>query len=301
MLAKDPAQRYQTPADLTSALAPFAVQLTRQKPASRTPWVVAATVLVTLIVALAGVIVVASDRGRLEIISEVGDVDVEVSAGDEVTTIDAKTGSQVRWLPSGDYQVKLKSPDNDIKLDKSGFQMSRLGKVILTARWNTDSMGVLRTFPASEQPITGDGVTAEDDGWKVVAAAPRTIRLFEVANPQLSKGPFFYRARLRTQDVKGRAYLEMWVRLPGQGEFFSKGFHNAMSGTNGWAEYEIPFLLEAGQQPDLVKLNLAIEGTGTVWIKDIELRGRNTKPSERIGQRDRFTAGNGGQLRQDSH
>ena len=44
--------------------------------------------------------------------------------------------------------------------------------------------------------------------------------------------------------------------------------------TNGWAEYEIPFLLEKGQEPDLVKLNLTVEGTGTVWIKDIELRGR---------------------------
>ena len=32
---------------------------------------------------------------------------------------------------------------------------------------------------------------------------------------------------------------------------------------------EIMFILEKGQNPDNVKLNLVIEGKGTVWIDDI--------------------------------
>jgi len=80
-----------------------------------------------------------------------------------------------------------------------------------------------------------------------------------------------YRAQLKTKDVQGKAYLEMWCRLPGQGEFFSKGLHNAVKGTNDWASYEIPFYLKRGQKPDLVKLNLVIEGSGTIWIKDVQL------------------------------
>ena len=63
----------------------------------------------------------------------------------------------------------------------------------------------------------------------------------------------------------------MWCRLPGHGEFFSKGLHQAISGTTDWGSYEIPFYLKKGQQPDLIKLNLAIEGKGKVWIKDLEL------------------------------
>jgi len=38
-----------------------------------------------------------------------------------------------------------------------------------------------------------------------------------------------------------------------------------------WASYEIPFLFEQGRRPDLIKLNVVIEGTGTLWIKDVEL------------------------------
>jgi hypothetical protein len=32
-----------------------------------------------------------------------------------------------------------------------------------------------------------------------------------------------------------------------------------------------PFFLEAGQKPDLIRLNLVVNGTGTVWIDDIRL------------------------------
>jgi WD40 repeat protein len=64
----------------------------------------------------------------------------------------------------------------------------------------------------------------------------------------------------------------MWCRLPGQGEFFSKGFPSAVRGTTDWASCETPFRFENGQTPDLIKLNLVIEGRGTVWIQDIRLQ-----------------------------
>jgi hypothetical protein len=63
----------------------------------------------------------------------------------------------------------------------------------------------------------------------------------------------------------------MWCRLPGRGEFFSKGLQQAVSGTANWSHYEIPFYLKKGQKPDLIKLNLAVEGAGTVWLRNIEL------------------------------
>jgi hypothetical protein len=63
----------------------------------------------------------------------------------------------------------------------------------------------------------------------------------------------------------------MWCRIPNRGEFFSKGFQTALQGNNDWASYEIPFYLKAGQRPDLVKLNLTIEGSGRVWMRNVEL------------------------------
>ena len=61
----------------------------------------------------------------------------------------------------------------------------------------------------------------------------------------------------------------MWCRLPGQGEFFSKGFQHAVTDSTDWAACETPFFLKAGQRPDLVKLNVVCDGI--VWIRAIEL------------------------------
>ena len=80
-----------------------------------------------------------------------------------------------------------------------------------------------------------------------------------------------YRARLKSANLDGRAFLEMWCRLPGKGEFFSRGLAQTVSGTTEWASFETPFRLRKGQRPDLVKLNLMIEGYGKVWIKDVQL------------------------------
>jgi hypothetical protein len=40
-----------------------------------------------------------------------------------------------------------------------------------------------------------------------------------------------------------------------------------------WPSFQITFRLKKGQHPDLIKLNLAVEGRGTVWIKDVVLLG----------------------------
>ena len=55
------------------------------------------------------------------------------------------------------------------------------------------------------------------------------------------------------------------------GEFFSKGFPHALTGTNDWASCETPFYLKRGQRTNLVKLDLALHGSGKVWIRNIQL------------------------------
>ncbi len=129
----------------------------------------------------------------------------------------------------------------------------------------------LRSFTISDPLIAVDSIVIEENAWRVEFSTQQTIRLFEIADPGVESCMLTYRAQLKTSDVKGKAYLEMWCRLPGRGEFFSKGLHNTVKGTNEWASYEIPFYLKRGQTPDLLKLNLAVEGSGTIWIKDVQL------------------------------
>ena len=129
----------------------------------------------------------------------------------------------------------------------------------------------LRTFSISDQIISQDSIVIQQDAWYIDSKEKQTIRLFEVANPDVEQCMLMYRAQLKTENMQGRTYLEMWCRLPGRGEFFSKGLHNAVKGTNDWSSYEIPFYLKRGQKPDLLKLNLVVEGNGKVWIKMVEL------------------------------
>src|SRR5437867_11749774 len=129
----------------------------------------------------------------------------------------------------------------------------------------------IRLFRTTDRTLSQGAITVAPDGWVVDARAEPTIRLFEVQEPQAEQCLITYRARLKTDGLAGRAFLEMWCRLPGRGEFFSKGLNQAAKGTTDWASYEIPFYLKKGQRPDLIKLNVVVEGRGKVWLRDVQL------------------------------
>lgn len=148
-----------------------------------------------------------------------------------------------------------------------------LGVVLGCASPSVGPVESVRSFGTADTPITQSGVATDDGGWRVERPAAGSVSLFEVPGQKLENAVLTYRARMRATDVAGRAYLEMWVRVPGKGEFFSRGLAQPLEGTSGWATYEIPFFLnEPGVTADLVKLNVAFEGGGgTVWIRDVEL------------------------------
>jgi hypothetical protein len=130
---------------------------------------------------------------------------------------------------------------------------------------------LVRAFGAENPTLSRDGITVDGKGWRICAGEDQVVRLFEVADPGVGNCTLTYRAALRCEDLHGRAYLEMWCRLPGTGEFFSRGTFQAIKSTTDWSTYEIPFRLKKGQRPDLIKLNLMVEGRGTVWIRSVEL------------------------------
>ncbi len=118
-----------------------------------------------------------------------------------------------------------------------------------------------------DKQISSDG----NGSLRIEATEPTTIRLFETGDIDIENARLIYRARLRTKDVEGRVYLEMWCHIAGLGDFFSRGLDRPLTGSTDWVTEEIPFFLKKGENPDNVKLNLVIKGTGTVWIDDIRL------------------------------
>ncbi len=151
----------------------------------------------------------------------------------------------------------------------------------LSCRSNSSTeVHVLKQFPLDtlENTITKSGVqidgTVSSDGkgsLRITAGEPVVVRLFEVDDIDVENAILVYRAKLKTENLDGKAYLEMWCHFPGKGEFFSRGLATPLTGTTDWTTEETPFFLKKGEKPDYVKLNLVINGTGTVWIDDISL------------------------------
>ena len=126
---------------------------------------------------------------------------------------------------------------------------------------------ITRSSVTLDTEITSDG----NGSIRVDAGGPAIVRLFETGDIDIENAKLIYRAKLRAENVKGKAYLEMYCRIPGVGESFSRGLDSPLSGTTEWVTEEIPFYLKKGQNPDNVKLNLMIDGSGTVWIDDIRV------------------------------
>lgn len=136
-------------------------------------------------------------------------------------------------------------------------------------RYPVDDMEglITRSGVQIDKEITSDG----NGSLLVTANGPITVKLYETGDIHLENSQMIYRAMLRTEDVEGQVYLEMWCSFPGKGEFFSRALQAPLSGNNEWSSQETPFFLQKDENPDNVKMNLVINGKGKVWIDDIRL------------------------------
>ncbi len=289
MTAKQPEQRYQTPAQVAEALRPFAAE--RRPRRWSWSWRGAAALLsAAILVAAAAIITVVTDKG--EIVLETTSKDIAIQLDKEGVKVRdrasnreylLKTGThrlasaEYDILNSGEYDIHVSELPDGVMLRTRKFQLRRGDKVTLTAYARRPTARAFDgdkpiLFSLTDKPITQDGVSVQKDGWRIETKENRTVRLFEIANPNIEDCQVSYRAKLKCEELKGKAYLEMLCHFPDQGDFFSKDFDHALSGRIDWSSYETEFYLRKGERPDCIKLNVVIEGKGTVWIKDVSLQ-----------------------------
>jgi WD40 repeat protein/tRNA A-37 threonylcarbamoyl transferase component Bud32 len=141
LMAKDPAQRYQTPTEVAEALTPFCPGVP-SAPATRVPARrprrLAAAVAVLLAAAslllAAAVIRIATDTGTLVIETVDPDVEVEVKQGGKVVRlIDLKTKQEID-LRAGTYELELVGGKEGLKLSTNQFTLARAGRAVVTVR-----------------------------------------------------------------------------------------------------------------------------------------------------------------------
>lgn len=131
---------------------------------------------------------------------------------------------------------------------------------------NTEGI-ISRSDVTFDKHISTDG----SGSLRMDVTKPTVVRLFEVRNLDVENARLIYQAKVRTEGINGRVYLEMWCHFPGKGEFFSRSLQSPLTGTTDWTTEETPFFLKKGENPDYLKLNLVIDGTGTAWIDDVRL------------------------------
>jgi hypothetical protein len=142
-------------------------------------------------------------------------------------------------------------------------------KAVEIRRFPVDSASdlITRNNVSTDSEITRDGRGSV----RVEVSGPTTVRLYQIGGMEIDEATLVYRGALKTRDLDGETYLEMWCSFPGRGEYYSRGLDHTLSGTNDWTDVSTAFRLKKGEIPDVVKLNLHVKGTGTVWIDDIRL------------------------------
>lgn len=136
-------------------------------------------------------------------------------------------------------------------------------------RFPVDSLdGVI----AKTDVVFDTAISSDSNGSiRITADESKTIRLYEAGDIDIENAVLTYQARMRTEGVEGKAYIEMWCQFSGGAEYFSKALQSPVSGTTDWCTQTTPFFLKKGENPVNVKLNVTIEGKGSVWIDDIRL------------------------------
>lgn len=125
-----------------------------------------------------------------------------------------------------------------------------------------DHLGLrLQIDPA--QKTEGQGILKIETLWAT------SVCLGQISDVNLDNTQLVFSARVRTQ-LEGEAFLEMWCHF-GDKAYFSKGLNHPAKGNSDWQQYQTPFILQKGQRPEKITLNLVINGHGTVWVSDVAL------------------------------
>ncbi len=128
----------------------------------------------------------------------------------------------------------------------------------------------LKHFGPHDKPISPHA-TWEQSHLNVMVQRRETVHLFEMHLANLHQCQLIYRFQISCTELKTKVYAELWCRVSGVGEFFSRGLEQQLSGTHHDTTVEILFLLEKGQFADHLKLNLVMEGPGQVLLRGIEV------------------------------
>jgi len=124
----------------------------------------------------------------------------------------------------------------------------------------------------SNPGVTLDTSTTRGIAIRMESQGPRSVRLAEVRTLDAPTVVLTYRGHLRAERLTGKAYLEMRCNMPQKGVLVSHTTSETeVAGTTDWVTQATRLSLGAQPGPQIVSLNVAIEGAGVVWVDNILL------------------------------
>lgn len=98
------------------------------------------------------------------------------------------------------------------------------------------------------------------------------MRLYRLDDVGPIQGTLLYTGFLRSRDLQGAAFLELWCHPTAGDAAFVRGVSSRVEGSSDWKPQELPFRPpESCRNPVSVELNVVIQGAGTVWIDNLRL------------------------------
>lgn len=175
-----------------------------------------------------------------------------------VVTLTALTGCFPK-KPEATDQATTPTPQEEVKAEKveeiAAYPVNNVEEIVSKANVETDAQ------------VSSDGAGSV----KISVLEPTTINLFEAGDVDVEKAKLLYQAKLKSENLEGNAYLEMLLHYPDTGDFYVQGKEAGITGTSDWTTVEASTEVEDGKNPDAVKLNLVVDGKGTVWVDDVKL------------------------------
>jgi hypothetical protein len=106
---------------------------------------------------------------------------------------------------------------------------------------------------------------------KIETSKPITVELYNISDIRIEDIQLIYEAKIKSENLSGQVYLEMWCVFNDKGQFFSRGFDTAIAGATDWKTVSTSFLLRKNETPDQIRLNVVVNGVGTIWVDDVRL------------------------------
>jgi len=109
------------------------------------------------------------------------------------------------------------------------------------------------------------------------ADQPLTVTLLTIDRPPITRATYALIGMVRCENVKGKAYLELWSHFPSGKPCFSRTLAGAgplrhLEGSCGWRPFVLPFYAREGDPPpERLVFNVVLPGPGVVHLGTVRL------------------------------